>query len=395
MKKRKICVVTGSRAEYGQMYWLLKEIQADASLCLQLVVTGSHLASQFGKTINAIRRDGFSIDAVVDLKLRDNSPLGVTASMGRGLIGFGRALRRLKPDLMVVFGDRYEILAATVAAMLARIPIAHIHGGEITEGALDEGIRHSITKMSQLHFVTARTYRRRVIQLGEDPKRVFCFGAPALDVAAKTHPRALAELRELLGPFLRSPIFLVTYHPATLDKRDPKTLVGYLLKALDAFPDAAIVFTKANADPGSETLNRIIEDYTKQHPRRTILIASLGQTNYLSLLRHADAVIGNSSSGILEAPYFHIPSVNVGNRQQGRLKPASVIDCKDSSDAIRAAIKKALSPGFRRRAARAKNIFGRGGNASKKIKDVLKRVRLDGILMKPFYDLPVSSRTKR
>jgi UDP-hydrolysing UDP-N-acetyl-D-glucosamine 2-epimerase len=388
--RRKICVVTGSRAEYGLLYWLMKEILGDPDLQLQLVVTGMHLSPEFGLTFQTIEADGFSIDAKVEMLLSSDSPVGIAKSLGLGVIGMADALDRLRPDLLVLLGDRYEILAAAQAAMVARIPIAHLHGGEATEGVIDEAIRHAVTKMSHFHFVAAEPYRQRVIQLGENPDQVFNLGAIGLDNILRLPLLSREQLQEVLEFDLGPPIFLVTYHPVTLEAQGVKHPVGQLLEALDAFPEARIVFTKSNSDTDGRNINQMIDQYTSRQPQRTKGFVTLGQLRYLSLLNVADVVIGNSSSGIIEGPALKTPTVNIGDRQRGRLKAPSVIDCGEDRGEIVAAIQRTLSPAFQEVAANVRSLYGNGGS-SLKVKDVLKRVSLEGILMKEFHDMPSTS----
>lgn len=384
--KRKIAVVTGSRAEYGLLYWLMKEIQHDADLQLQVVVTGMHLAPEFGWTYRVIEADGFTIDAKVDMLLASDTPVAVTKSLGLATIGFADVFDRLKPDIVVVLGDRYEILAAAQAAMVARVPLAHIHGGEATEGLIDEAIRHSVTKMAHLHFVAAEPYRRRVIQLGEHPSRVFNFGAPGVEHIRRASFLSRTELEEFLGIALRKPVFLVTYHPVTLSADSPAVAMTELLAALDAFPTASIIFTKTNSDPNGRIINDLIDDYVGRHPARAVAYDSLGQLRYLSLMKEADVIIGNSSSGLIEAPALRKPTVNIGPRQQGRLRAGSVVDCAETREAITQSIHKALSDEFQSQVCLVESPYG-SGEVSKKIKEVLKTVDLDGILIKRFYDV--------
>lgn len=388
--KRKICIVTGTRAEYGLLYWLMKEVGADPDLQLQLIATGMHLSPEFGLTYQQIEVDGFSIDAKVEMLLSSDSPVGITKSMGLGVIGFADALDRLKPDILVVLGDRFEILAAAQAAMVARIPIAHIHGGEATEGLIDEAIRHAVSKMSHLHFTAAEPYRKRVIQLGEAPERVFNTGAVGLDNLTQLNLLNRAELEKALNFKLNpAPVILCTYHPVTLSEDDAGYVLGELLKTLDRLPSARVVFTKSNADTGGRIINQMIDDYALKNSGRVAAFVSLGQVRYLSLLREVDVVLGNSSSGIVEAPTARTPTVNIGDRQRGRLKASSIIDCDESADSILIAIEKALSPEFQKIAAKGETYFGEDG-ASKRIKQVLKEISLEGILLKRFHDLEIA-----
>lgn len=390
MSSRSICIVTGTRAEYGLLYWLMKEIAADLDLQLQIIATGMHLSPEFGLTYQQIEADGFTIDAKVEMLLSSDSPVGIAKSIGLGVIGFADVLDRLKPDILVVLGDRFEILAAAQAAMVARIPIAHIHGGEATEGLIDEAIRHAVSKMSHLHFTAAEPYRKRVIQLGEIPERVFNVGAIGLDNFEKLNLLSRSELESALNFSLNpGPVILCTYHPLTLSEEGAGVGMRKLLESLDRFKNSKVLFTKGNADTGGRIINEMIDDYAAKNASRVATLVNLGQVRYLSLLCEADVVLGNSSSGILEAPTARTPTINIGDRQRGRLKAPSVIDCDESTDAISAAIERALSPGFQEIAAAGKTLFGEGG-ASRRIKQVLKETPLDGILLKRFYDLPGS-----
>lgn len=383
---RKICVVTGSRAEYGLLYWLMREIQDDPDLLLQLVVTGMHLSPEFGLTYQQIEADGFTIDAKVEMLLSSDTPAGLTKSMGLGLIGFADVFERLKPDIVVILGDRFEMMVVAQAAMVANIPIAHLHGGESTEGAFDEAIRHSITKMSHLHFTSTEKYRERVIQLGEQPDRVFNVGAIGLDNIHKLQLLNREQLEEAIGFQLGERCFLVTYHPVTLSSRDSRRQMEQLLLALDHFRQVNIIFTKPNADTDGRIIAELIDEYVTRNSRRAISFVSMGQLRYLSALRYVDAVIGNSSSGIIEAPAFKKPTVNIGPRQQGRIKSPSVIDCGETADEIIAAINLALSEEFQSRISSSESPYG-DGNSAPRIKEVLKTFRLEGILHKTFYDL--------
>ena len=385
--KRKICVVTGTRAEYGLLYWLMKEIQADDALELQIIATGAHLSPEFGLTYKTIENDGFRIDEKVEMLLSSDTPTAIAKSMGLGLIGFAEALDRLKPNVMVLLGDRYEAMAAAQAAMVARVPIAHIHGGETTEGIIDEAIRHSITKMSFLHFAAAEEYRRRVIQLGEAPARVFNFGAIGLDNIRKLQLLSKEDFTKATGFQWKKVNFLITYHPVTLDKCGPEGAMQALFDALDTFPDAGVLFTQSNSDTDGRRINFMVRDYAEQHKDRMLCVKALGQVRYLSAVRLMDAVIGNSSSGILEVPSFRVPTVNLGVRQCGRLMAASVINCEETSEAIESAIEQALSTEFRESIRDIKSPFGDGG-VSERIVHVLKKVDLSPErIMKKFQDV--------
>ena len=382
--KRKICIVTGTRAEYGPLYWLMKEVGADPDLQLQIIATGMHLSPEFGLTYQQIEADGFSIDAKVEMLLSSDSPVGIAKSMGLGVIGFADALDQLEPDILVVLGDRFEILAAAQAAMVARIPIAHIHGGETTEGAFDESIRHAITKMAQWHFVAAEPYRKRVIQLGETSDRVFNFGAPGLDHLQRLEWIDRPSLEKSLAIKLDPPVFLVTYHPATLSQQKPIAVLNELLAALDEFPQATIIFTYPNADTGGHALIKQLDQWVVANKHRAKAFVSLGQQRYLSLMHEADVIIGNSSSGLTEAPALKKATVNIGDRQKGRLRASSIIDASEEKELIVAAINKALSKGFRAELPFTKSLYG-SGDVSRRIKDTLKTATLQ--TQKAFFDI--------
>jgi UDP-hydrolysing UDP-N-acetyl-D-glucosamine 2-epimerase len=381
---RKICVVTGSRAEYGLMRSLLDAIMAAPGLTLQIIATGMHLSPEFGMTYRGIEEDGFRIDAKVEMLLSADSEVAVTKSLGLGVIGFADAFERLAPDIVVVLGDRFEILAAAQAAMLARIPIAHIHGGETSEGAFDEGIRHAITKMAQWHFVAAEPYRQRVVQLGEAPDRVFNVGAPGLDTLATAKWMTRDELATSLDMSLEKPLFVVTYHPVTLESQSPRDAMMQLLAALEAFPQATVVFTYPNADTGGRVLIDCIDQFVERHRSRAKAFVSLGQLRYLSLMREADVVIGNSSSGLTEAPAMKRATVNIGNRQNGRLKASSVIDATDNKASIVNAIERALSAEFVSRLPATHSLYGKG-NAAAAIVSILGSVTPS--VQKAFFDI--------
>jgi UDP-hydrolysing UDP-N-acetyl-D-glucosamine 2-epimerase len=385
MARRKICVVTGSRAEYGLLHWLMQEIREDTRLKLQVVGTGMHFASRFGSTHREIEVDGFALDAKVNMLLKGNTPVAVTKSVGRCIIGFADVFENLRPDLLVVLGDRFEILAAAQAAMFARIPIAHIHGGELTEGAIDDSIRHALTKMSHLHFTAAEPYRRRVVQMGENPARVFNVGALGVDNVNRMKPLARHDFESAIGIELGECSLLVTYHPETLEKRGGDA-IGTLLAALDQFPQSRIIFTSPNADSGGQAIADSIGRYVAARPEHATLCPSLGQTLYLSALAHVDAVIGNSSSGIVEAPAAGVPTVNIGDRQKGRLRSTSVIDCEAKPVAITEAIRRALTPEFRRIAKATVPAYG-AGDAAQRICEVLATFPLEQLARKAFHDV--------
>lgn len=385
---RKICIVTGTRAEYGLLYWLMKEIQSDAGLDLQVVVTGMHLSPEFGLTYKEVEKE-FSIDKKIEMLLSSDTPIGISKSMGLAQISFAEAYEELSPDIVVVLGDRYEIFSAAIAAMIARIPIAHIHGGETSEGAFDEAIRHSITKMSHLHFVATEEYRQRVIQLGEDSMRVFNCGAPGLDNIHNLHLLAKDEFERDIGFELGKRNLLVTFHPVTLERNTAKDQFQQLLFALDDLSDTRIIFTKANADTDGRIINSMIDSYVSANPSKAIVFTSLGQLRFLSALQHVDAVVGNSSSGLTEAPSFKIGTINIGDRQNGRIKATSVIDCTPDKNAIINAIQQLYSLGFQKSLCNVRNPYGEGGS-SKKIAGILRSHPLTHLLKKIFNDLPRS-----
>lgn len=382
MAKRKICIVTGSRAEYGLLCWLMKEIQADSALQLQIVATGMHLSPEFGLTYKAIEADGFVIDAKVEMLLSSDTAVGIAKSMGLGLIGFGDALARLQPDIMVVLGDRFEILAAAQAALVARIPIAHIAGGDTTEGAFDEAIRHSITKMSHLHFVTNEAAERRVRQLGENPDHIFNVGSPGLDSIARLNLLGREALQEALDFRLREKNLLVTFHPVTLETQTAEAQFRELLAALDGLgEEVGVIFTKPNADTDGRTIASQMDEFVATHPNARAYV-SLGQLRYLSAMAQVDAVVGNSSSGLYEAPSFFKPTVNIGDRQKGRLQATSVINCMPTRIEIERAIVQALGSDC----SGTVNPYG-DGDSSIRIKDRLKQIDDPTTLLKKhFYD---------
>ena len=388
MSKRKICVVSGSRAEYGLLYWLMKEIQADSGLELQVVVTGMHLSPEFGLTYRSIEADGFAIDAKVETLLSSDTSVGVAKSVGLGVIGFADAYERLRPDIVIVLGDRFEILAAVQAAFIAGISVGHISGGEVTEGAVDDAIRHCISKMSRYHFVAAETYRNRVIQLGEAPETVFNVGDPGLDNIERLPLLSREQLTQETGFDANRPYFLVTFHPTTLGVDNSLDSLQALCEALEAFPDYGVLITKSNADMGGRELNQMIDLYARENPGYVMAVTSLGQLRYLSAMKHCAAVVGNSSSGIVEAPAMHIPAVNIGTRQHGRLKADSVIDCGGSRSEIAEAIGLAVSAEFKSVADATVSPYG-NCNASQNIVKILKQADVTRFFPKRFHDIPV------
>ena len=383
--KRKVCVVTGTRAEYGLLYWLLKEIEADKELQLQVIVTGMHLSPEFGLTYKEIEKE-FKINKKIEMLLSSDTSVGISKSMGLAQISFAESYDELKPDIVVVLGDRYEIFSATSAAMISRIPIAHIHGGEKTEGAFDESIRHSITKMSHLHFTATDEYKNRVIQLGEDPSRVFNVGGMGIENIKRLELLNKKEFEKSIEFKLNSKNILVTFHPVTLENSTAKEQFKELLDAIDELEDTNIIFTKANSDTDGRVINQMIDEYVTKNSNKSIVFTSLGQLRYLSALQYVDAVVGNSSSGLAETPSFKIGTINIGDRQKGRIKASSVIDCEPNKDSILNSFEKLYSKEFQEILKTTINPYG-DGYASKKIVEILKSVDLKNILKKSFYDL--------
>ena len=387
IKKRKVCVITGTRAEYGLLYWLIKEIEGSEELDLQLIVTGMHLSPEFGLTFQQIEKDGFIIDRKIEMLLSSDTAAGISKSMGIAMLGFADAFEELSPDLIVILGDRYEMLSAASAAMVACIPIAHIHGGETTEGVFDESIRHSITKMSFLHFTAAEIYRQRVVQLGEQPDRVFNVGALGLDNIQKLNLLERHEFEESINFKLAKHNLLVTFHPATLEENTAKTQINELLLALGQQKDAHFIFTKTNSDPSGRIVNQKIDTFVQKYPEKAVSYSSLGQLRYLSAMKFVDGVIGNSSSGLIEAPSFKLGTVNIGDRQRGRIKSSNVIDCLPNKDSINEAISRLYSKEFQSELKKVTNPYGSPG-ASKKVVQLLINHPWDMDLKKSFYDLP-------
>ena len=383
---RKICVITGTRAEYGLLRWVMQGIKDDADLTLQIIATGMHLSPEFGLTYREIEKDGFQIDRKVEMLTSSDTSVGIAKSMGLALIGFADALNELKPDLIVVLGDRFEIFAAVSAALVARIPVAHLHGGETTEGAFDEALRHSITKMSHLHFVAAEEYRQRVIQLGEQPERVFLVGGLGIDNIKRLKLLDRAALETSLDFRLGPKNLLITFHPVTLENQSSDQQMSELLTALDRLgEDTQLIFTMPNADNGGRELIGMVESFVATHANARAY-TSLGQLRFLSCVKLVDGVIGNSSSGLAEAPSLQTGTVNIGDRQRGRLKAQSVIDCAPQSQAIFDAIDTLYSTSFRKVLASVVNPYGNGG-ASEKIVQILHSQDLTDILKKSFYNL--------
>ncbi|MDI9800216.1 UDP-N-acetylglucosamine 2-epimerase [Citrobacter koseri] len=381
---RKVAVFTGTRAEYGLLYWLMKDIQSDEELQLQLLVSGMHLSPEFGNTWQQIEEDGFSIDEKIEILLSSDSPVGIAKSMGLGVLGFADALSRLKPDVLVILGDRFEALAATQTAMILRIPVFHLHGGEITEGAYDDAIRHAITKLSYLHGTSTEEYKNRVVQLGEHPDRVANVGAIGLDHLKRGKFMTVEELSASLNFSLKKPYVLVTYHPVTLGNEPAEASFIALLDALDKFPELQVILTYPNADDGGRKIIPLLEAYAAKSPERVKAIPSLGQVRYLSAVKYASAVVGNSSSGIIEVPAFDVPTVNIGVRQKGRMAAQSVLNCDATTESISAALTCAISRSYIREGEQISNPYGKG-NTSAKIIKMIKSMNF--VPSKTFYDI--------
>ncbi|ENX3946830.1 UDP-N-acetylglucosamine 2-epimerase [Photobacterium damselae] len=383
---KKVAVFTGTRAEYGLLFWLLKDIQRDPDLTLQLLVSGMHLSPEFGDTYKQIEKDGFNIDEKIEILLSSDSAVGTAKSIGLGVLGFADALSRLAPDVLVILGDRFEALAAAQTAMILRIPIIHLHGGEITEGAYDDAIRHAITKLSYLHGTSTDEYRNRVIQLGESPARVRNIGAIGLDHLNRASFMTVSELSEALSFELTGPYFVVTYHPVTLGNESPEESFQSLLDALDEYPDHQVILTYPNADDGGRRIIPMLEDYAASQPKRVLAIPSLGQVRYLSSVKHAAAVIGNSSSGIIEVPAFDVPTVNIGARQKGRLAAKSVLNATAAKESISNAIGFAVSRKYKAEDENIVNPYGQG-DSSKQVIEMIKGLDFDPC--KSFYDVNI------
>jgi len=385
MSKRKICVVTGTRAEYGLLYWLMKEIETNSELELQIIVTGMHLSPEFGLTYKEIEKE-FKIDKKVEMLLSSDTSVGISKSMGLAQISFADAYEELQPDIVVVLGDRYEIFSCVSAAMIARIPIAHLHGGETTEGAFDESIRHSITKMSHIHFTATNEYKNRVIQLGEQPARVFNVGGMGIENIKRLKLLSKEEFENSIDFKLNKKNILVTFHPVTLENSTAQIQFQELLNAIDELNDTNIIFTKANSDTDGRVINSMIDEYVSKNSDKAIGFTSLGQLRYLSALQYVDAMVGNSSSGLAEAPSFKIGTVNIGDRQKGRIMATSVINCKSDKESISNAFTTLYSAKFKEDLESSINPYG-DGCASAKIIEELKKIDLENILKKSFYDL--------
>ena len=387
MSKRKICIVTGSRAEFGLLYWLIKKVMVDQDLKLQLVVTGMHLSSNFGLTYKEIEKH-FNIDKKINIQLSSDTSMGISKSMSIAQTSFSKAYNKLKPDIIVILGDRYEIFSAASAAMIAKIPIAHIHGGEITEGSWDDSIRHCISKMAYLHFTAIKEYKNRVIQLGEEPRRVFNVGGMGIENIKRLKLLDKNEFEKSINLKLNEKNILVTFHPVTLEYKTSKKQFQELLNAIKGLKNTNIIFTKSNSDIDGRIINHMIDEFVNKNFNKSVGFVSLGQLKYLSALQYVDAIVGNSSSGLLEAPSFKIATINIGDRQKGRIKAKSVIDCSPNSKSIKKAFTKIYSNKFQELLKDVKNPYG-NRCASQQIIKILKKINLNNVLKKKFYDLTI------
>lgn len=383
---RKICVITGSRAEYGLLSGLMRAIQEDTDLQLQIIATNMHLSPEFGLTYKEIEQDGFRIDKKVQMLLSSDTSNATTKSVGLATIGFADAYEDLQPDLIVVLGDRYEILAAVTAALFFKIPVAHLHGGEITEGAYDDCIRHAITKMSHLHFTSTEAYRQRVIQLGEQPERVFYVGAIGIENIKSIPLLSKTELETSIGFSLGSKVLLVTYHPVTLENNTAASQCQNLLDALDEFTEYKVIFTLPNSDTDGRIIIQMIHEYVSKHPDRCMSVPSLGLKRYLSALKYVNAVIGNSSSGIIEVPSFGIPTLDIGDRQKGRLAAESVIHCGTEQKEIAEGLRTVLAEKQKVVSKNCKNPYDKE-NTTKTILNIIKCYPLNQLVQKTFYNI--------
>ena len=385
---KRIGIMTGTRAEYGLLKSLMQEINKDNDLELYLIVSGMHLSPEFGMTYKEIEEDGFEINAKVEMLLSSDSPAGISKSIGLGVIGFADEFQRADLDMLILLGDRYEALSAAISAMVMRIPIAHLHGGELTEGAIDEGIRHSITKMSYLHFTSTEQYRNRVIQLGENPERVFYVGALGVENIKKINLMTKEELERSIHFEIDENTVIVTYHPVTLENNTVEEQFLNLLEVLDRNPKIRMIFTKANADTNGRIVNELIDKYVAQNSERACAFMSLGQKRYLSALKYCRIVIGNSSSGIIEAPSFGKPIINIGDRQKGRICADSVINCGYTQQEIQQAMETALTEEFENKASNCRNPYEKENTAANIISVIKDYLLNDKIkLKKGFYDI--------
>lgn len=382
----KICVATGTRAEYGLLKPLIKAISEEIGFQLQLLVTGAHLSPEFGITYKLIEEDGFKIDKKVEMLLSADTPTSIVKSMGMGMVGYADAFQDLQPDLLIILGDRYEMLSIASSAMIFNIPIVHIHGGEVTEGAYDDAIRHSITKMSHLHFASTEEYKNRIIQMGENPENVHNVGAIGLDTIANSKLMSKEELEENLNISFQKYNYQVTFHPTTLDNESPENQFQILLNAIEKQEESFFVFTKSNADTGGRIINQMIDAFVKKNPKKAVTFTSLGNHRFLSVVNVCDAIVGNSSSGILEVPSLKTGTINIGNRQKGRIQAQSIINTKVDENEILKAFDEVKSEEYKKNLQTVENPYG-DGTATPRIMKVLRKVQHNAFQTKPFFDL--------
>ncbi len=384
---KRICVITGTRAEYGLLKPLIMKMIDDKEIDLKLVVTGMHMSTEFGLTYKLIEEDGIVIDEKIEILLSSDSHVATSKAMGLAIISFSEYINRTKPDMVIVLGDRYEILAASISAMVANVPIAHIHGGEITEGAQDDVFRHCITKLSYLHFTSTESYRKRVMQLGEEPNRVFNVGAIGIENIKELKLLSKEEIEKSINFTLNKKFALVTFHPVTLEQGLAEIQITELLGALEEFDDMKFIITKANSDNEGRKINRKIDEFISKNPEKYIGFVSMGQLKYLSAMKYCSMVIGNSSSGIIEAPSFNIPTINIGDRQKGRLQAKTVINCDPIKSDIIKAIKRGLSKEFKDKISKIENPYGDGDTSNKILYEIKKALSKEIELKKTFYDI--------
>ena len=384
----KISIITGTRADYGLLYWTIKALSEDSFFTVQICVTGMHLSPEFGLTYKLIENDGFEITSKIETLLSSDSTIGISKSIGLGIISFSEEFERLKPDLILVVGDRFEILSAATAAMISKIPIAHCHGGEATEGLIDEPIRHSITKMSHIHFTSTDEYSKRVIQLGESPNSVFNVGGLGIENIKKLNLLSKIDFEKAINFKLSKINFLITFHPVTLENQTAESQFLELLKSIKSIKNSKIIFTKPNADSHGRPIIKLIDEFVTKNPKQSISFISMGQLNYLSCIQFVDVVIGNSSSGLLEVPSFNKPTINIGDRQRGRIKSKTVIQCDPNQISISKAIEFALSKKFKDILKNSSNPYD-NGNSSEKIVKILKKISLENIIKKNFFNLKI------
>ncbi len=381
---KRICVITGTRAEYGLLKPLIMKMIDDKEIDLKLVVTGMHMSTEFGLTYKLIEEDGIVIDEKIEILLSSDSHVATSKAMGLAIISFSEYINRTKPDMVIVLGDRYEILAASISAMVANVPIAHIHGGEITEGAQDDVFRHCITKLSYLHFTSTESYRKRVMQLGEEPHRVFNVGAIGIENIKVLKLLSQEEIEKSINFVLNKKFALVTFHPVTLEQGLAEIQITELLGALEEFDDMKFIITKANSDNEGRKINRKIDEFISKNPEKYIGFVSMGQLKYLSAMKYCSMVIGNSSSGIIEAPSFNIPTINIGDRQKGRLQAKTVINCDPIKSDIIKAIKRGLSKEFKDKISKIENPYGDGDTSNKILYEIKKALSKEIELKKLF-----------